>query len=1133
MGFKESKNFSLNSIAKEIEDFWAENNVFIKSSNRNNRENFVFFEGPPSANGKPGIHHVMARTIKDAFCRYKTIKGFNVKRKAGWDTHGLPVELGVEKELGISKDDIGNKISVSEYNRACKEAVMKYTSDWESLTKEMGYWIDMSDPYVTFKSKYMESVWWIIKDIYKKNLIYKGYTVQPYSPAAGSGLSSHELNQPGAYRDITDTSVVAQFKSIKKSLPNKLINLYPFYFLAWTTTPWTLPSNTALTIGKKIKYSFVKTYNQYTKESVTVVIATKLIDKIFSKIFYEVKTEKELDSYDTKKPNIPYLIFHEVSGKDLENIRYERIWQESPMPLDNPENAFRVISGDFVTTDDGTGIVHTAPTFGADDYKAAKSAKPEVPPLQVLDKNGIKVPLVDLKGKFIDGIGLISGKYVKNEYYKSDSIPEKSVDVEIAIRLKELNRAFKVEKYSHSYPHCWRTDKPVLYYPMESWFIKMDSLSNRMFELNQEINWKPKSTGEGRFGNWLKTANDWNLSRSRFWGIPLPIWTDEENEEIKVIGSAKELINEIEVSVKNGHMLSNPYSDFDIGNMSDENYLNIDLHKDIVDEITLTSSKGKPMKREKDIIDVWFDSGSMPYAQFHYPFENKDLIDNKINFPADFIAEGVDQTRGWFYTLHAISTLVFDSISYKNVVSNGLVLDKNGHKMSKRLGNAVDPFKMIDEYGADAVRWYMISNSNPWDNLKFDQEGVAEVKRKFFGTLHNVYSFFSLYANIDNFSYKEDIIEFEKRSELDQWILSELNSLIKKVDNYYNEYDLTPASREISDFVQEKLSNWYVRLSRRRFWKGEYNNDKISAYQTLYECLSSISKVISPIAPFYSEYIFQCINTVTKKENYESVHLSEFPSSDEDLINVELEKKINQVRNICSLALSIRKKEKLKVRQPLKKIIIPVKDKNEKNDIENAKAQILSEINVKSIEFLDSKNSLLIKELKPNFKILGPKYGSIINDISNVIKGFSQEQIEDLERNERTNLTINETNVTIDLDDVEINYKDIEGLSVASGDGLTIALDLKLDKNLIDEGIARELVNRIQNIRKSKGLEVTDKIEINIKKSEKLENAIKSNLDYIKGETLANKLYFSENFDYEGETLEFDDIKTVVTINKI
>jgi len=1133
MGFKESKNFSLNSIAKEIEDFWVKNDVFIKSSNRDNGESFVFFEGPPSANGKPGIHHVLARTIKDAFCRYKTIKGFNVKRKAGWDTHGLPVELGVEKELGISKDDIGNKISVSDYNAACKEAVMKYTSDWESLTKEMGYWIDMSDPYVTFESKYMESVWWIIKNIYDKNLIYKGYTVQPYSPAAGSGLSSHELNQPGAYRDISDTSVVAQFKSLKEGLPDELINFYPFYFLAWTTTPWTLPSNTALTIGEKIQYSFVKTYNQYTKKLITVVIATKLIDKIFSKIFYEVKSEKELASFDNKKTNIPYLICHEVPGKNLENIKYERIWDESPLPLDNPENAFRVIIGDFVTTDSGTGIVHTAPTFGADDYKAAKSAKPEVPPLLVIDKNGVKVPLVDLKGKFIDGIGLISGKYVKNEYYESDSIPEKSVDVEIAIRLKEINRAFKVEKYSHSYPHCWRTDKPVLYYPMESWFIKMDSLSNRMFELNKEINWKPKSTGEGRFGNWLKSANDWNLSRSRFWGIPLPIWTDEENEEVKVIGSAEELINEIEVSVKRGHMLSNPYFDFVVGNMSDKNYLNIDLHKDTVDDIILTSSKGKPMKREKDIIDVWFDSGSMPYAQFHYPFENKDLIDDNINFPADFIAEGVDQTRGWFYTLHAISTLVFDSISYKNVVSNGLVLDKNGQKMSKRLGNTVNPFKMIEEYGADSVRWYMISNSNPWDNLKFDQEGVAEVKRKLFGTLHNVYSFFSLYANIDKFSYKEDFIELEKRSELDQWIISELNSLIKKVDNYFNEYELTPASREISDFIQEKLSNWYVRLSRRRFWKGEYNDDKISAYQTLYECLSSISKLISPIAPFYSEYIYQCLNTVTKKEYYESVHLSEFPISDEDFINPELENKINKARNICSLALSIRKKEKLKVRQPLSRIIIPVKDKSEKNEIENAKDQILSEINVKSIEFLNNKDSLLIKELIPNFKILGPRYGSIINDVANIIKGFSQKEIEDLESNGKANFRIKETDVSIDLGDVEINYKDIEGLSVASGDGTTIALDLKLDQNLLNEGIARELVNRIQNIRKSKDLEVTDKIEINIKKSEKLANAIKSNLDYIKGETLANKLYFSENFNDEGETLEFDDIKTVITINKI
>ena len=1133
MGFKELKNFSLSSIAKDIEVFWVKNNIFSKSSKREKKKSFVFFEGPPSANGMPGIHHVMARTIKDAFCRYKTLKGYNVKRKAGWDTHGLPVELGVEKELGISKDDIGEKITISEYNNACKRAVMKYTSDWESLTKEMGYWIDMSDPYVTFHSKYMESVWWIIKEIYSKNLIYKGYTVQPYSPAAGSGLSSHELNQPGAYKEISDTSIVAQFKCKKEGLSNELTNLYPFYFLAWTTTPWTLPSNTALTIGKKINYSFIKTYNQYTNDKITVVLATKLVDKIFSKNFFEVKSEKELNSFDKNQSKIPFLKFHELLGEDLENINYERIWDESPLPLDNPENAFRIISGDFVTTEEGTGIVHTAPTFGADDYKAAKNANPEVPPLQVFDKNGNKVPIVDLKGKFIEGIGLVSGKYVKNDYYDSNSVPEKSVDVEIAIRLKELNLAFKVEKYSHSYPHCWRTDKPVLYYPMESWFIKMGSISNRMFELNKEINWKPKSTGKGRFGNWLKSANDWNLSRSRFWGIPLPIWSDEDGKETKIIGSSEELINEIEVSIKKGLMSSNPYSDFIIGDMSNENYLNIDLHKDIVDEIILTSSKGKPMRREKDNIDVWFDSGSMPYAQLHYPFENKDLIENKISFPADFIAEGVDQTRGWFYTLHAISTLIFDSISYKNVVSNGLVLDKKGQKMSKRLGNAVDPFKMIDNYGADAVRWYMISNSNPWDNLKFDEEGVAEIKRKFFGTLHNVYSFFSLYANIDNFSFEENIIKIKARSELDQWIISELNSLVKKVDNYYENYELTPAAREINDFVQEKLSNWYVRLSRRRFWKGEYNNDKISAYQTLYECLCTVGKLISPIAPFYSEFIYQCLNTVSEKEEYESIHLSKFPVSEGKLIDSKLEKKINQIRSICSLALSIRKKEKLKVRQPLNKIIIPVKDKYEKQDIENAKAQIISEVNVKSIEFLDNKDSLLIKELKPNFKVLGPKYGAIINSVASRIRGFSQDEIEAFENKGESTFKIDDTDVIIYLDDVEINYKDIEGLSVASGNGMTIALDLKLNDSLINEGIARELVNRIQNLRKSKGLDVTDKIEINIKKSQKLENAIKLNLDYIKGETLANKLYFSENFEDEGETLEFDDINTVITINKI
>jgi isoleucyl-tRNA synthetase len=915
-------------------------------------------------------------------------------------------------------------------------------------------------------------------------------------------------------------------------LPVKLKNFYPFYFLAWTTTPWTLPSNTALTVGAKIEYSFIKTFNQYTKEKITVLLAKNLIDKVFSKNFYKIDNENELDLFNKNDTKIPYFILESCKGVDLENLKYDRIWEEAPLPVDNPEHAFRVILGDFVTTEDGTGIVHTAPTFGADDYKAAKSAVPEVPPLQVLDKKGNKVPLVDLKGKFIDNIGLISGKYVKNEYYESDSIPDKSVDVEIAIKLKEKNLAFKVEKYSHSYPHCWRTDKPVLYYPMESWFIKISDLSERMFDLNKEINWKPKSTGEGRFGNWLKSANDWNLSRSRFWGVPLPIWSNEEGTEYKVIGSVEELINEINVSIERGLMKSNPYSKFKIGDMSDDNYDKVDLHKDFVDDIVLCSEKGLPMKREKDIIDVWFESGSMPYAQIHYPFENKDLIDKKSNFPADFIAEGVDQTRGWFYTLHAISTIVFDSISYKNVISNGLVLDKSGQKMSKRLGNAIDPFEMINSFGIDAVRWYMISNSNPWDNLKFDQEGVAEIKRKFFGTLQNIYSFFSLYANIDGFEHAENKIEINKRPEIDRWILSELNSLIQKVDENFDNYDLTPAARDINDFVQEKLSNWYVRLCRRRFWKGEYNADKISAYQTLFECLLTISKLISPIAPFYSEYVFQSLNTVAKKDNFESVHLSIFPNYSSDIIDNNLENKINQVRNICSLALSIRKKEKIKVRQPLNKIIIPVKNEIEKNEIEDAKSQILSEINVKSIEFLDNKNSLLIKELKPNFKLLGPKYGKIINDLAKKIKSLSNIEIEKLETTSSLNFKVNDNEVSISLEDVEIHYKDIEGLSVASGNGQTIALDLSLNENLINEGIAREIVNRIQNIRKSEGLEVTDKVEINIKKSDNLEKAINDNLDYVIGETLAIKLYFSENLDV-GDIIEFDNIKTRITIKKV
>ena len=1132
MGFRESKNFSLSSISSEIQNFWLKNDIFSKSFNKKDSSDFIFYEGPPSANGKPGIHHVMARTIKDAFCRYKTLKGYNVKRKAGWDTHGLPVELGVEKELGISKDDIGDKISISEYNNACKKAVMKYTSEWESLTNKMGYWIDLSDPYVTYKPKYMETVWWLIKSISEKGLLYKGYTVQPYSPAAGSGLSSHELNQPGAYKQISDTSVIAQFKCVEDDASSKFNSLYPFYFLAWTTTPWTLPSNTALTVGAKIEYSFIKTFNQYTKEKTTVVVASSLIEKVFAKNFFIVNHENELDTFKESDSKIPYCVISSCKGIDIENFRYERVWDESPLPIDNPENAFRVIVGDFVTTEDGTGIVHTAPTFGADDYKAAKSATPEVPPLQVLDSNGNKIPLVDLKGKFIEGIGMISGKYVKNEYYAEEDIPKKSVDVEIAIRLKEKNLAFKVEKYSHSYPHCWRTDKPVLYYPMESWFIKVSDLTERMYNLNKNINWKPSSTGEGRFGNWLKSANDWNLSRSRFWGVPLPIWVNEENSEYKILGSVEELINEINISIKKGYMKSNPFANFEVGNMSEENYDNIDLHKDVVDEIILSSKNGLPMKREKDIIDVWFESGSMPFAQIHYPFENKDLIDKKTNFPADFIAEGVDQTRGWFYTLHAISSLVFNSISYKNVVSNGLVLDKNGQKMSKRLGNAVDPFDMIDKHSADAVRWYMISNSNPWDNLKFDEEGVAEVKRKFFGTLENVYSFFSLYANIDGFEYKEDHIDIKKRPELDRWIISELNSLIEQVDSDLGNYDLTPASRNINDFVQEKLSNWYVRLSRRRFWKGEYNEDKISAYQTLYECLVKISKLISPIAPFYSEYIFQSLNMVSKREDIDSVHLSIFPNSIPELIDNKLENKINQIRNICSLALSIRKKEKIKVRQPLNKIIIPTKNNDERNEIENAKSQILSEINVKSIEFLDNKDSLLVKELKPNFKLLGPRYGKVINAVAQEIKKLSNKEIEILENEGHITLVVQNEEVLISIDDVEINYKDIEGLSVATDGKQTIALDLKLDEKLIEEGITREIVNRIQNIRKNQGLDVTDKIEINLKKTPKLEQALKSNLEYIKGETLAIKLYFSENLD-EGEIIEFDNIKTAITINKV
>ncbi|WP_374541010.1 isoleucine--tRNA ligase, partial [Flavobacterium sp.] len=996
--FTEYKGLDLPTVASEVLDFWKKNNVFEESiSSREGNTPYVFFEGPPSANGLPGIHHVMARAIKDIFCRYKTQKGYQVKRKAGWDTHGLPVELGTEKELGITKEDIGKTITVTEYNEACKRTVMRYTDVWNDLTEKMGYWVDMENPYVTYKPKYMETVWWLLKQIYNKDLLYKGYTIQPYSPKAGTGLSSHEVNQPGSYRDVTDTTIVAQFKAVENTLPSFLQGFGTIHFLAWTTTPWTLPSNTALTVGPKIEYVLVQTFNQYTFEPINVILAKPLVGKQFGGKYFVAESEDDFTNYKSEDKKIPYQILAEAKGADLVGIRYEQLLPFT-LPYQNPENAFRVISGDFVTTEDGTGIVHTAPTFGADDAKVAKEATPEVPPMLVLDENGNPVPLVDLQGKFVAQMGDFAGKYVKNEYYNDGEAPEKSVDVEIAIRLKEENKAFKVEKYVHSYPHCWRTDKPILYYPLDSWFIKVTEIKDRMFDLNDTINWKPKATGEGRFGNWLKNANDWNLSRSRYWGIPLPIWRTEDKTEEICIGSVEELYNEIEKSVAAGLMSENPYKGFQIGNMDEANYDLVDLHKNIVDNIVLVSASGQPMNRETDLIDVWFDSGAMPYAQWHYPFENKELIDENKAFPADFIAEGVDQTRGWFYTLHAIGTLVFNKIAYKNVVSNGLVLDKNGQKMSKRLGNAVDPFKTLEEFGPDATRWYMISNANPWDNLKFDIEGVAEVRRKFFGTLYNTYSFFALYANIDGFTYAETEIPLEERPEIDRWILSELHSLIKLVDEAYADYEPTKAARAISDFVQENLSNWYVRLCRRRFWKGEYGTDKIAAYQTLYTCLNTVAKLAAPIAPFFMDRLYKDLNTATNKENYTSVHLANFPVLVENFVDKSLESKMLKAQTISSLVLSLRKKEMIKVRQPLQKVMIPVLDDISKAEIEAVSDLIKAEVNVKELELLDDASGVLVKKIKPNFKALGPRFGKDMGLISKDIQSFNQEQINQLDK---------------------------------------------------------------------------------------------------------------------------------------
>ncbi|WP_295211692.1 isoleucine--tRNA ligase [uncultured Chryseobacterium sp.] len=1132
--FKEYKNLNLIDVAENISEFWKQNKTFSKSVEiREGQPEFVFYEGPPSANGMPGIHHVMARALKDIFCRYQTQNGKQVFRKAGWDTHGLPVELGVEKELGITKEDIGKKISIEDYNKACREAVMRYTDVWNNLTEKIGYWVDLNDPYITYKSKYMETVWWLLKQLYDKELLYKGYTIQPYSPKAGTGLSSAELNMPGTYHDVSDTTVVAQFKVKKES--SELFSDVDgdVHILAWTTTPWTLPSNTALTLGRDIEYVLVKTFNQYTFEPVNVVLSRVLLPKVFGKKYAE-GTDEDFANYIAENKTIPFRILKEFTGEKLVDTRYEQLvpWFT---PNDHPENAFRVILGDFVTTEDGTGIVHTAPTFGADDARVAKMAKPEVPPMLVKDENDNLVPLVDLQGKFIKGEyvpELFSGKYIKNEYYDEGTAPEKSWDVELAILLKTENKAFKVEKYVHSYPHCWRTDKPVLYYPLDSWFVKMTAVKERLVDLNKEINWKPKSTGEGRFGNWLENVNDWNLSRSRYWGIPLPIWRTDSStgsgQEEKIIGSVEELYNEIEKSVAAGFMKENPFKGFVIGNMSESNYELVDLHKNVVDKIILVSDLGEPMKRESDLIDVWFDSGSMPYAQLHYPFENKELIDNNKAFPADFIAEGVDQTRGWFYTLHAIGTAVLDSVAYKNVMSNGLVLDKNGLKMSKSKGNAVDPFETLSVYGPDATRWYMISNANPWENLKFDIEGIDEVRRKFFGTLYNTYSFFALYANVDGFNYSEK--EVENRPEIDRWILSELNLLIKEVKAFYEDYEPTRVARAISNFVNDNLSNWYVRLCRRRFWKGDYSEDKISAYQTLYTCLETVSKLSAPIAPFFMDQLYQDLNKVTGKETAESIHLTDFPVADESLIDQDLVEKTHLAQTITSLVLSIRRAESLKVRQPLQRVLIPFLDKKTEEQILAVAELIKQEVNVKELQLINAEEAshLIVKQIKPNFKALGPKLGKDMKTVGGAIAGLEAEQISQLEKEGKLDIQGYE----ITLDDVEISTKDIPGWTVTSDGKTTVALDLTLTEELKSEGIAREFINRIQNLRKEKDFDLTDRITIFLEENSPFLEDIRKNEEYISSEVLSSKIEFVPSLSNFNE-IEIDEVNFKINVEKI
>lgn len=1287
--FNEYKGLDLPNVAKQVLDKWEANKVFEQSvTSRDDNKPFVFFEGPPSANGLPGIHHVMARAIKDIFCRYKTLKGYQVKRKAGWDTHGLPVELGVEKELGITKEDIGKKITIEEYNNACKEAVMRYTDVWNNLTRQMGYWVDMDDPYITYENKYIESVWWLLGQLHQKGLMYKGYTIQPYSPKAGTGLSSHELNQPGCYKDVKDTTCVAQFK-IKDATK---LGVDEAYFLAWTTTPWTLPSNTALAVGPKIDYVLVKTFNQYTFQPINVLLAKDLYSKYFHPagsiqdgqgniLYNDIYEEYEAYKRGDIKEFKPLLqtgsqlqgdIIKEFKGSDLVGIQYEQLLPYA-LPYENAEKAFRVIPGDFVTTEDGTGIVHIAPTFGADDAKVAKDAG--VPPMLVLDENNNPVPLVDLQGKFRPEMGEFAGKYVKNEYYKDGEAPEKSVDVEISIKLKEENKAFKVEKYEHSYPHCWRTDKPILYYPLDSWFIKTTAVKERMIALNKTINWKPESTGTGRFGNWLENLNDWNLSRSRYWGIPIPIWRTETGDEEICISSVEQLRTEIEKSIAAGFMTNNPLADFEVGNMDKANYEKFDLHKNYVDNIVLVSTSGKPMKRETDLIDVWFDSGSMPYAQHHYPFEkphlaspkgrneapnwqtartssysllrelktknkeqqteaeeflwkqlrgknlegykfrrqhiidefivdfvclsknlvieidggyhnepevkqadevrteilnslgfkvvrftNEEVINDIENvlltikneltvsasalenshplgelegaFPADFIAEGVDQTRGWFFTLHAIATMVFDHVAYKNVVSNGLVLDKNGQKMSKRLGNAVDPFETLDKYGPDATRWYMITNAQPWDNLKFDLEGITEVQRKFFGTLYNTYGFFALYANLDNFTYTESEVPIENRPEIDRWIISKLNSLIKDVDAAYYSYEPTRAGRAIQEFVNDHLSNWYVRLCRRRFWKGDYSEDKIAAYQTLYTCLEVVAQLASPIAPFYSDKLYTDLTSISGKGNTTSVHLSDFPKVNESVIDTDLEQRMDIAQQVSSMVLSLRKKEQIKVRQPLQKLMIPILNPTFKRQLQEVADLILSEVNVKEIDYLEDTSGVLVKSIKPNFKTLGPKYGKIMKQIAAQVNQFNQNDIQAFERNQGATITVEGQEVILDNNDVEITTQDIPGWLVQTEGGITVALDVTISKALKEEGIAREFVNRIQNLRKDSGYEVTDKIALKILQHNEINDAINNNKNYICSETLASQLEVVNELD-NGVSVEIDQhLSTLIAIEK-